>query len=168
METPPTISDLVTAYRFEIWRYLRYLGAENSEADDLTQETFLAVWKKPFDYIGPKETGAYLRTVARRQLLMLRRKQKRRPPEFDLDLAEQVWAETVDDSSDDFIEALRDCVDGLTGRPETAIALHYHQQASRNEIAEQLGMTPDGVKTLLRRTRETLRDCIQRKLSHDS
>lgn len=167
MKPTPTIADLVSQFRDEVWRYLRYLGADDAEAEDLTQETFLAIWEKPFEYLGPREAGAYLRTVARRKLLMARRKTKRRPPEFDLDLAEQVWAESVGDSSDDFLDALRDCVEKLQGRAEQAIELHYREQSSRTAIADQLGMTPDGVKTLLRRTRDALRECIQRNVPHD-
>ncbi len=34
-------------------------------------------------------------------------------------------------------------------------------------IAERLGMQPDGVKTLLRRTRSVLRECIERQLKTD-
>ena len=56
-------------------------------ADDLTQETFLCVYRRPFVERSPAATAAYLRTVARRQLLMSLRKAKRRPQLADLEPA---------------------------------------------------------------------------------
>ena len=42
------LTDLVRSYQAGVWRYLRFLGAEDALADDLTQETFLTIWKRPF------------------------------------------------------------------------------------------------------------------------
>ncbi|WP_197526292.1 RNA polymerase sigma factor [Botrimarina colliarenosi] len=161
---------LVRDRQAEVWRYLRYLGAEPTEADDLTQETFLAVARSTFVEASDQQTAGYLRTVARRQLLMLRRKQKRRCETTDLDAAETVWSEAMwrdrshGDPWDDHVDAARDCVEKLEGRVRQAIDLTYHQGESREAIATTLGMTADGVKTLLRRTREKLRECIEATL----
>lgn len=172
-EAPPPIdlARLVRDRQAEVWRYLRFLGADATEADDLTQETFLAVARSRFVEETDAQTAGYLRTVARRQLLMLRRQQKRRIKTVDFDAAETVWAETMwpagaeRDRFDDRIDAARGCVEKLTGRSREAIDLSYREGTSRDAIAEQLEMTADGVKTLLRRTREKLRECIEKTLS---
>ncbi len=44
------------------------------------------------------------------------------------------------------------------------IEMHYRDRAGREAIATKLGMQADGVKTLLRRIRQVLRECIERKL----
>ena len=36
------LAELVREHQADVWRYLRYLGADGHDADDLTQETFLA------------------------------------------------------------------------------------------------------------------------------
>ncbi|MEM1305771.1 MAG: sigma-70 family RNA polymerase sigma factor, partial [Planctomycetota bacterium] len=151
------LASLVADHQATVWRYLRYLGAARGEADDLTQETFLAaarasIGNRGFEQRGPAETRGYLRTVARNQLLMLRRKQRRRISTVSLDAAESVWAaaEENDGGFDAFVLALRDCVDGLDGRPREAIKLSYREELGRSGIAARLGMKPDGVKTLLR------------------
>ena len=46
-----------------------------------------------------------------------------------------------------------------------AINGFYRDRLSREELAAKLDMKPDGVKTLLRRTREVLRNCIEKKIS---
>jgi DNA-directed RNA polymerase specialized sigma24 family protein len=71
----------------------------------------------------------------------------------------------ADGSLAGYLEALRDCVAQLQGRPREAIDLHYRDGVGREAIAAKLEMKPDGVKSLLRRTRELLRECVQRKVN---
>src|SRR5947209_1257818 len=52
---------LIETYQAGVWRYLRAMGCEASLADDLTQETFLAILQRPFNDINPAATNAYLR-----------------------------------------------------------------------------------------------------------
>lgn len=164
------LARLVRDRQAEVWRYLRYLGADASEADDLTQESFLAVARSKFVEQSDPQTAGYLRTVARRQLLMLRRTQSRRITTVELDAAETVWAGAMwrdgatTDTFDDQAEAARGCVEKLEGRPRDAVRLSYEEGLGRDAIAEQLKMTADGVKTLLRRTRAKLRACIEKTL----
>lgn len=165
--SPPDLATLVQAHQAGVWRYLRFLGAERTEADDLTPETFLAVARSDFVARDDRQTAGYLRTVARNQLLALRRRQQREISTVELEAAESVWAASAgsDGSLTSYLDALRDCVTQLEGRPSEAIDLFYRRGVSRDEIAVQLDMQPDGVKSLLRRTREILRECVQRRVS---
>jgi len=86
------LAGLVRGHQAGVWRYLRFLGCEPDEADDLVQETFLAVLRDGFEERSPGQTAAYLRTVARNRLLMARRKDRSRPAAVDLEAAEAVWA----------------------------------------------------------------------------
>ena len=88
----PDLEQLVCEHQAGVWRYLRYLGCAEAEADDLTQETFLAVIKTPPEIRSPSQTTAYLRTVARNRMLMARRRSGREIAVAQLDQAEQVWA----------------------------------------------------------------------------
>lgn len=160
------LGDLVREHQADLWRYLRYLGCEASEADDLVQETFLALVRKPPRLRDPGAMAGYLRTAARNQLLMLRRHQGRDLATADLELAENVWAEATEHSRwSDWLDALRECLmTAVTERSRKAIDLFYRERMGRAEIARQLGMATDGVKTLLRRARSALRTCVERKL----
>ncbi len=166
-----SVERLAQAHQAEVWRYLRYLGCDESLADDLVQETLLAVLRNPPEDRGTAAARAYLRTVARRQMLMALRSRKRRPDEInldstDLELAESVWAEHHPDANggDGYLDALDDCLKSVNGRGRKAIDMQYTQGCSRSEIAEALDLTPDGVKSLLRRTRDALRQCVERKV----
>ena len=157
---------LVRAHQAGVWRYLRFLGCEPTEADDLVQETFLAVFRKEFEHRSTAQTSAYLRTVARNRLLMARRKQRNAPLAVDLEAAEAVWARIAgEDGLSDYLVALSDCLQvAVTSRVRRALELQYRDRASRDEIAAALELGGEGVKTLLRRARSALRDCVERKI----
>lgn len=169
---PRDLGALVRTHQQTLWRYARYLGATASEADDLVQETFLAVHRSAFVERCDAQTAGYLRTIARRQLLMLRRRQSRRVKTVEIHAADAAWGEAFDghersggDLWDDRVDAARRCVEELDGRVRTAIDLMYRESSGREAIAAALEMTSDGVKTLLRRTRAKLRECIERRLA---
>lgn len=162
--TSTELSALIDQHQADVWRYLRYLGAGSADADDLTQETFLALSRSKFQQRNVKATGAYLRRVARNQLLMFRRFQGRDLDTVQLEAAEQVWAETVPEAGmNTLLATLAECVKTLDGRAREAIQLFYREDLSRKAMASALSMKPEGIKTLLRRTRDALRDCVQRK-----
>lgn len=159
------LAQLVKAHQSGVWRYIRFAGASSTEADDLVQETFLAFMKSNFEYQSDTATAAYLRQVARNQLMQRRRQQGREINSTQLAATEAVWVEVAPtDGLDDYLTALRGCIEQLRGRPSAAIELHYRQGLGRTLIAEQLGMSPEGIKTLLRRTRQRLRECVERKV----
>ena len=81
-----------------------------------------------------------------------------------LDAAESEWARHDEDSGESYREALRDCLAALSARARRALDLFYRDRRSRTDVAVELDMAPDGVKTLMRRARETLRICIDKKV----
>jgi RNA polymerase sigma-70 factor (ECF subfamily) len=171
---PPTkpldLASLVIRHQAGVWRYVRFLGAGTAEVDDLVQETFLAIGRADFTERDDRQTAGYLRVVARNKLLALRRKQNREVSTVELEAAEGVWAAAAgtDGSLTSYLEALRECLEKLEDRCRKAIDLQYRDGAGREDIADQLGMQPEGVKTLLRRTRQVLRECVERKLKTEN
>ncbi len=159
------LAALVEQCQANVWRYLRFLGATTADADDLTQETFLAVGRSKFQQRSEQETAAYLRTVARNQLLMARRREGREINTVELEAVEQVWTATGD--RDVYLTALADCLEKIDGRARAAIHLFYEEKRGRAEIAVELDMKPDGIKTLLRRTRDVLRGCIEKQTQRE-
>jgi RNA polymerase sigma-70 factor (ECF subfamily) len=165
LERPMTPVELVQAHQAEIWRYLRFLGCDPSRADDLAQEVFVAVLAKPPEQRSAGETRAYLRTIARHKFLMLVRRRERPAKEVELEAAEAVWAEVnPSDGGHAYLEALGDCLEKLQGKAKQVVDMYYRKHHGRAEIAARLDMTADGVKSLLRRTRDILRRCVEKKV----
>ena len=130
------MAGLVRQHQADVWRYLRFLGATAADADDLTQETFLAMPRAEFSERSRPETAAYLRTVARNQFLMFRCIQGREVGTVELTAAEQVWCEAIGPGGMEFLVALADCLTTLEGRARTAIKGFYREGLGRTEIAE--------------------------------
>jgi len=135
-------------------RYLRILGADADAAEDLSQDVFVVALRKGLEDRGGR-TAAWLRRTAR--FLFLDHARKRRP--ISLEVAAEVWEQHGSHDAERQ-RALRACIPLLTERSQTALA--YGDRQSWAEIGLALGMQASGIKTLLRRCRATLKECIER------
>ncbi|MCC7510046.1 MAG: RNA polymerase sigma factor [Planctomycetes bacterium] len=152
---------LMQEHQADVWRFLRLLGAEPSLADDLAQETFLYIYRHPIDEVSRESTAAYLRKAAR-NLLLNRRRKDSREQSLDVDAAELAWvAASPQGSTDARLESLQRCLEKLAARSRQAIELKYSQNRSEAEVAQTLETTLDAAKSLLKRTRQQLRECIE-------
>ncbi|MCZ7604560.1 MAG: sigma-70 family RNA polymerase sigma factor [Planctomycetota bacterium] len=162
MATDPDRETLVRRHHLGVWRYLRFLGADRALADDLTQETFLVFLRKPFNFMGHESTAGYLRGIARYVWLEERRSTV---TTAELDAADAAFAQHAGPSEgDDYLDALRECEKTLAGKAREAVQLQYRDRLSLEQIGETLDMKPNGVKTMLQRARQHLRECVERRL----
>jgi RNA polymerase sigma-70 factor (ECF subfamily) len=161
----PSFAALVAAHQAGVWRYLRFLGADPITADDLTQDTFVAVWGKPLVRFGHAGACAYLRRTARN--LWLKSRARRAAPAVDSATAELAyeWFRR-DDGGEATLAALRACLEVLTPAARRALDLRYVERLERTAIALRLELSEDGVKSLLQRSYARLRACIERRLRH--
>jgi RNA polymerase sigma-70 factor (ECF subfamily) len=166
-----TFEALVKAHQAELYRYMRYLGADRTAAEDLVQETFLAAFRSTAapQTGDDRDLARWLRGVARNLFLRHCRRSRKAPRTMDhaiLERAEATWAEGFLRGGDgfDYVEALRRCLDGLSPDQRRALDLRYAERRSRAEMAATLKMTENGVKSLLRRLRARLAECVERRL----
>eukprot|EP00904_Undaria_pinnatifida_P001930 jgi/Undpi1/11738/HiC_scaffold_37.g14033.m1 len=138
-------------------RYLRVLGADPATADDLAQDVFVVALRKGLEERGA-QTASFLRKAAKN--LFLGHLRRRKTTAVDV---EQVFFEE-EEGADSRREALHHCMDRLTDRVQHALRLAYGERASRERIAATLDLQPGGVKSMLRRARATLKECVERAL----
>ncbi len=151
-----------------LWRYLRMHGASAHEADDLVQEAFLIAVQKGALGFDPPATAVFLRRTAR--FLFLRLRRGGREAEQLADAVDSLWQrDCAADDGDRMLGLLRACLGELTERARRAVERAYGlgdgDPSSRLELASELGLAPDGVKTLMQRARQQLRACIERRQS---
>jgi RNA polymerase sigma-70 factor (ECF subfamily) len=165
---------LVRTHQAEVYRYLKYLGADSAAAEDLAQETFLAAFRSRagVDLADAATAPAWLRGIARNMFLRHCRSRSRDPVRVDsqyLEQAEAFWAERFLQPADgfDYLNALRECLTTLSEPHREALRLRYQQRRSRAEMARALTLTEDGVKSLLRRIRASLAACIHGRLESE-
>ena len=162
----PDFSVLVTTHHAMVWRYLRLLGCESAQAEDLTQEVFLTVIRNPDLSINEYAMAAWLRRVARNKFVDHVRRHNRLV-ELDVEQAEQVWlAANGDDDGEAWLDSLRECLAGIEDRPRTVLLLRYQDKAPVRKVAEVVGMKESGVKTMLGRLKRRLRECVERKVAN--
>jgi RNA polymerase sigma-70 factor (ECF subfamily) len=143
-------------------RYLFVLGARADRLDDLVQEVFVLVLQKGLDDRGAAAAGAFLRGVAKNLLLRERRSAGARR---EVELADEVWREQCGErDGGERIDALRGCLTALPERSRALLQRTYADGLGRAAVAAELGMRADGVKTALRRLRDGLRECVERRM----
>lgn len=158
---------LMRAHQADIWRFLRALGCDFAQAEDLTQETFLGLLRADFVEIDDAGTLAWLRKAAKNLFLTSRRREKTRAV-VNLDDIEEQWAAFAgDDGAQGRVDALRECMRGLDERQREALRLRYGSDATRAELGKRLSLSEGGTKNLLERVKNSLRECVERRLRHE-
>ena len=158
------VTALVRRHQVGLWRFLRALGCDARLAEELAQDTFVAVLQRPFEARDERATAAYLRTTAKHLLLKAKRRPRHRGLN-DLDAIENAFVEDcADDGGDARLEALRTCVSTLEERSQALLQAHYRDGTSRAVLAQRFALSEDGVKSWLRRVRAALRLCVERKV----
>ncbi len=168
-----TLESLVQAHQKDLYRYLKYLGAAAESAEDLLQETFLVAYRSqrlPPAADGKRMAG-WLRGVARNLFLTHCRKEKRNPVTVSspaLEVAESIWctATTEGIGLEPQLDALAVCLKEVSDRNREILRKQVQERLSRSALAAMYGLKEEGVKTILRRTRDFLRTCIQRRTGH--
>ncbi|MFK7738839.1 MAG: RNA polymerase sigma factor [Planctomycetota bacterium] len=148
-----------------LYRYACALGADSDQARDLCQEAFVAAWRKQKQSLPPAALASFLRRAARFAFLQSRRKDRRQEVAV-LREVDAIWsAPDPDHDHDARVAAVRACVAQLKGRAAEAVRCTYGLGHGREQVAATLGMKPNGVKTLLARTRRWLARCIEGRQS---
>jgi RNA polymerase sigma-70 factor (ECF subfamily) len=138
--------------------YIRRQAGDIDRALDVSQETWLAVWKSLPRLRSPEAFRPWLYQVARqRTLLEHRRNAKHQRERKDEITAEDAPApEAAVEESIDLAE-LRQTVDRLCPRWREVIVLHYVAELSVEEIALAVGCSAGTVKSRLYYARQELK-----------
>ena len=155
---------IIRSHQRGVWRFLRWLGADPALADDLLQEAFLLLLQRPPADRSEPAVAAWLRTTAANLFRSSGRRARWGVPLHDGDLLDAVWQENAgNDGGDGDQEALALCLEQLPERTRQALDLRYRHGLAEPALAAALGLRAGGVKTLLRRARELLAQCIRAK-----
>jgi len=161
---------MIKIYQAELYRYVRYLGADTMAAEEIIQDVFLTVYNTTEvpDIEDEQQCGAWLRRITRNIFLNYCRSQRRRRSHEILDPAilaeaERFWITEFmpHDKGFDYIEALRKCIEKLPRKNKELILAFYGKAIPVSALAKCYGMTKNGLKSRLRRIRAVLAKCVQ-------
>lgn len=134
-------------------------------AEEAVQDAFVLIWRNAARFDAAKGSATtWIYTVLRNRSLSILRQEGRAEP-TEMPLGEEIVdeaetpEETISRLSD--AEALKHCLEKLDAPRRGAIALAYVHGLSHGELAGRLGLPLGTVKSWLRRSLLTLRECLQ-------
>lgn len=142
---------------------------DTHEAEDVLQVIAEAAVEAFDSYDPDRSFTGWVLGIARHRVLHHNRTRGRDRHVFGekaLSLIADAHAE-LDEEQDDRRAALKVCMGELTERSRELIDLRYRADLKPADIAERVGMTPGALNVALHRVRQSLADCIRRRLGED-
>jgi RNA polymerase sigma-70 factor (ECF subfamily) len=166
-------AELVDRYRARVFgSFVKRLG-DRQEAEDLTQEVFLRLYRSRHTYQPRARFATWLFHVSQNVARNALRSRRRRPAlrlealasPADPGLAEALLADRGDGPTRpmerrELAGVVRKAVSSLAGRQRAAVELHQFHDRTYAEVAAELDMTPKAAKSLLYRARNELREAL--------
>lgn len=149
---------LVRRHIDPLYNYAYRLCRSAGEAEDLVQDTLLAVWQKPHQFNPARaKLSTWLHRIAHNRFIDGRRKQR---PLLDNDAAQQLHIDDpVQGSAESDLNAkkLDSMLEQLPLNQRAALLLTHAQGFSNREVAGILGQSVRATESLLARARKSLR-----------
>lgn len=159
---------LFVAAQPQLQAFVRSLVFMPGDANDVFQETSLALWRSFEKFDRDEAFLPWAIGVARNQTLQYWRKQQKERAvlnsELMATLSDDVAAEL--DVANERQAALDACVEMLQPRQKGLIQSFYGANRSAGEVALDWGVGVQAVYKALKTTRRVLLECVERKLSN--
>ncbi len=145
--------------------YVMTLVPSSSDAQDILQETKLALWRS-FDSFEPGTNfGAWARRTALNRILDYRKRKGRESRRlWFTDRCCEMLAEEYEATSPEIREEqghrLRECIARLQPRHREILVLRYFRDSSVEDVAARVDRTVDATYRVLSRIRLALRKCL--------
>ena len=162
---------LLDYYWNEVYGFMLVRTENETDAEDITIETFSKAFDKISTYNNEFQFNTWLIAIAKNVHIDLIRKTK---PEFNyaLDISDDKTAYRIADSSptaedqlilDQNLSELLKYIKKLRPDYQEIIQLRYFQELSYNEISNQIDLPLSNVKIKLLRAKKLLAEIIQKK-----
>jgi RNA polymerase sigma-70 factor, ECF subfamily len=177
----PAFEELVARYQGRLLTVLKHLVGSREQAEDLTQEVFLRVYRARKSYEPGAKFSTWLYTIANNVAANALRSRSRHPETtlqtrdsgpmgarpFDKMLqasSGQMPARQLDRA--EMREIVRTAIESLGERQRMAVLLSKFEGMGYAEIAQVMELSPQAIKSLLSRARENLREVLQPYVEH--
>jgi RNA polymerase sigma-70 factor, ECF subfamily len=131
-------------------------------AEEALQEAFVKVWERASTYEkGSTRPFAWLAAIARNQAIDLKRRFAERMSDASVDI-EEAYGIGIPAEAEQTLELklLQKCLGQLPGERQNMVLLAYYQGWSRDELAARYKRPATTIKTLLRRSLASLKECL--------
>jgi len=166
------LNDLMTRHAQRLFHYLIRQLHDESDAEDLAQETFVRVFQNRKKFDSHHRFSTWLYTIAT-NLVRDRQRWRTRHPQVSLDAENESTGGDLQDKlpatgatpeekliGGERAAAVRAAIAKLPEDLRTVILLFEYEEQSQQEIAAVLNCTPKAVEMRLYRARQELRECL--------
>jgi RNA polymerase sigma-70 factor (ECF subfamily) len=162
---PDTFRELLAAHADRVFSYACYLLQQREEAEDVTQEAFLRLWRRGALEDGSQTEAWLLRVVHNLCIDIHRRRRTRRRHVLRLEAHEVNNLPAPEDVTDPDLQLRLDerqravlaAVERLDPASRSAILMHYYLGLPLREVALALGTSEGAIKVRIHRARRNLR-----------
>lgn len=166
--------ELVRRHSGHVYRLAKAMTQSVTDAEEISQETFLSVFNNLETYRGVAEPAAWILRIATNFALMRLRNKRRKPnlsleelPDVEAALHEHTrgtsWAKKPDEILLDaeLRGVLQNAADKLPDKYRLVFLLRDIEGLSTDEVANTLGLTPLTIKARLHRSRLFMRQEVE-------
>lgn len=161
---------LTQRYLDKIWRLSFRMLNNRHDAEDVTQEVFLAVWNHRHGWKpGEAKFSTWLYRVAVNRSIDLARKRKCGHGLLDDTLPDRETPSGEDHAgAQQTQQLLLACMKQLPEAQMLALIYFYYEELDIREICTRLNATEDAIRSLLKRGRAKMKEIIRDTLGDDS
>lgn len=154
----------------EVLRYIVAIVPNVAEAQEIFQETAIALWAQIDQFDRSKAFTPWACRFAANKAKEHLRKQGRWKGFLDPEIAAELLArrEQIAPELDRRIRPLQDCLTELPANSRTIVSRYYFDQLSTERIARESNRTVESIYKTLQRVRSALMDCVNSKLAAEA
>jgi RNA polymerase sigma-70 factor, ECF subfamily len=148
--------DLLVRYLKPIYNFVYRITNDRGSAEDISQDTFIKVWKNLDSFDQAKKLKTWLFTIAKNTAFDYLKKKKEIPFSKFMDEEGENWLESIADENilpdvilkrSDLTEELAKILEKIPVFYRTILVLHYKEDFSLHEIAEILDEPYNTIKS---------------------
>ena len=175
-DSAAAFEELMLRYQSRLLSVLEHLVGSRDQAEDLTQEVFLRVYRSRKSYVPGAKFSTWLYTIANNAASnALRRRSRRREVSLKVrdsgPMGNNPLEKAVQASSSlmparqlakaEMQDIIQLALESLNDRQRMAVLLSKFEGMSYADIAEAMELTPQAIKSLLSRARVNLREVLE-------
>jgi RNA polymerase sigma factor (sigma-70 family) len=157
--------ELVERWHLPIWRYVRRLVSDDSDAEEITQEVWLRILRGILALGDPAGLPAWIFTIARRTVMDRLRSRYAQPALVPLEEEETSALYGTEEPDLRWMDEdiLEQALLELSPMEREVLVLFHLRELSLREVAVVLGVPTGTVKSRLSRARTALEQLLRRK-----
>ncbi len=151
--------------QWSVWlsRYIYRLTDSATLTEEIIQDVFLKIWNNRETLVAVRDFKAFLWVISRNQAYMSLRRVLRERKGMAAYHAQAQQLSVGEDTGNEYFSALDEAIETLSPRAREVYLLSRQERRSYQQIADQLGISKESVKTYLQRATAAITTYIKEK-----